>query len=73
MPDPEPPADLYLSKGKKFSSPKKRFQVSLDVHLTQYRAMTKQHILKKAAMETCIWREKTLTDLAPAYLKYAYS
>ena len=41
MPDPEPPADLYLSKGKTFSSPRKRFQVSLDVHFTQYRAMTK--------------------------------
>ena len=54
MPDPEPPADLYLSKSKKFSSPKKRFQVSLDVHFTQYRPMTKQYILKKAAMETCI-------------------
>ena len=43
MPDPEPPADLYLSKDKKLSSPnyKKRFQVSLTFNFTQYSKMTK--------------------------------
>ena len=41
MPDPEPPADMYLSKGKKLSSPKKKFQVNLAFNFTQYSKMTK--------------------------------
>ena len=72
MPNTEPPADFYLSKSKKFSSPKKRFWVSLDVQFTQYTTMTKQHIMKKAAMETYIWGEKTLTKLTSAYLKHIH-
>ena len=41
MPDPEPPTDLYLSKGKKLSSPKNIFQVNLAFNFTRYSKMTK--------------------------------
>ena len=40
MANTEPP-DFYLLKRKNFSSPKKRFQVSLHVQFTQYGTMTK--------------------------------